>query len=125
MANRCGAREQPEPGYYGDAGGMAATCPSNSYCPGGDAVPCPSNTISPAGAAAVTDCRPALGFWGLPGSPATLCSANYYCPAGAAAETACPANTQSPGASPPNDSYKHNIHAEEKTLKVTTTSRQA
>ena len=89
---------QLAPGYFADSGGAVATCPANSYCPGGGApVPCPPNTISPAAATALTDCLPGPGSWGLAGSPATLCRANYFCPAGATAETACLANTQSPG----------------------------
>ena len=56
---------------------------------------------SPAGSDAADDCVAAAGFYGVPGESAAACGAGYYCPEGAEEQTACPANTDSPGDPPP------------------------
>ena len=56
---------KPQPGYYGDNGNTANTCPAGYYCTGGSAVArCPAGTTSARGASAVGQCSVMRSYYG-------------------------------------------------------------
>ncbi|KAF8067261.1 ATJ10 [Scenedesmus sp. PABB004] len=94
------------PGYYMDGAAVALTsvkeCPVGFYCAGGTSstskVACSAGSTTPTTlSSAIADCSViSPGYFGS-GATVAACSANKYCLGGAApaAETACPAGTNS------------------------------
>jgi len=78
------------PGFFGDNGNAADTCPAGYYCAGGGSVVrCPVGTTSSMGASAAAQCTVMRSYYGSEGAAATQCPDFTTSPAGSTAVTDC------------------------------------